>query len=266
VINRLVLRPLLRRCQRGLSLIELMIAMTIGSFLILGITQIFITNQKSYLFQQSQVGNQENGRFTLAVLGQELSKAGYRSSFNQGILFPSPSTGDVAGCTFATGTAVVARSSTSLCIRYQASNRDNVTCQGTVLTDVEKTNISAPYGQINPVIVERIEFVPATNSVVCITGTTTQQLVTGVADIRFDYGSGVTDPPTVNVYSSTPGQTVLAVRYAALLQSGASTIRDSSDKPKALADWNARYAGTITDNTKVYQIVQGTVMLRNLMK
>lgn len=266
MINSTVICPFLRRCQRGLSLIELMIAMTIGSFLILGITQIFITNQKSYLFQQSQVGNQENGRFTLAVLGQELSKAGYRSSPSQGTVFPSPSTGDVAGCTFPTGTAVVARTSTSLCIRYQASNRDNVTCQGAVLTDVEKNNITAPYNQINPVIVERIEFAPATNSVICITGTSTQQLVTGVADIRFDYGSGVADPPKVNVYSTNPGQTVLAVRYAALLQSGASTIRDSTDTPKALADWNARYAGVIADNTKVYQIVQGTVMLRNLMK
>lgn len=266
MINSTVIRPLLRRCQRGLSLIELMIAMTIGSFLILGITQIFITNQKSYLFQQSQVGNQENGRFTLAVLGQELSKAGYRSSPSLGTLFPSPSTGDVAGCTFPTGASVVARSSTSLCLRYQASNRDNVTCQGTALTDVEKNNITAPYNQINPVIVERIEFVPATSSVVCITGTTTQQLVTGVADIRFDYGSGVTDPPTVNAYSSTPGQTVLAVRYAALLQSGASTIRDSTDIPKVLTDWNARYAGVVTCNAQVYQIVQGTVMLRNLMK
>jgi type IV pilus assembly protein PilW len=52
--------------QNGLSLIELMVAMVIGLFLILGVTQIFISNQRTYLFQQAQMGNQENGRFTLA--------------------------------------------------------------------------------------------------------------------------------------------------------------------------------------------------------
>lgn len=258
--------------QWGVSLIELMVAMTIGCFLILGITQIFITNQKSYLFQQSQLGNGENGRFALAVLGQELSKAGYRgqptSPFNA-------DNSSVSGCNFPAGipgvfagVSVVALSATSLCIRYQANNTTDVTCQGTPLSTTDQSVIAKPYAQSNPMIVEKIALDPTTNSITCTTGGTTQQMVTGVADLRFDYGSGPGNgSKTVTVFSPSPDttQTIGAVRYAALMQSGSSTIRDTTDVPKVLSDWNTRFSGTISDNTKIYQIVQGTIMLRNQM-
>lgn len=249
-----------RRCEQGLSLIELMIAMTIGSILILGITQIFITNQKTYLFQQAQVGNQENGRFTLAVLGQELAKAGYRSRPTT----PFPASSDIiAGCTFAEGSAVAAISATSLCIQYQASNKADVTCQGTGLATADKVKIAVPYNQVNPIIVERIDLDAAKQTITCTTGATTQQLVTGIADIHFEYGAGINR--AVTSFSSSPTQTIGAVRYAALMQGGSSSIRDSSDVPKVLADWKARFGGSVSDNNKIYQVVQSTVMLRNQM-
>lgn len=45
--------------QAGLSLVELMVALAISSVLILGITQIYIDNKRSYSFQQNQAENQE---------------------------------------------------------------------------------------------------------------------------------------------------------------------------------------------------------------
>lgn len=255
-------RQVLRRTQSGLSLIELMIAMLIGSFLILGITEIFINNQKSYLFQQSQVSNQENGRFALTILEQELSKAGYRSYPSQTL---AASSGAVANCIFPDNVSTVALSATRLCIRYQASNRADVSCQGTGLAGADQNSITRPYNKQNKEIVERIEFDSATQSITCTTDVT-RQLVTGVADVRFDYGSG--DQKSVTSFSTTPGQTIGAVRYAALMQSGAPTIRDTTDKqPQALSDWNSRFGATIADptNTQIYQIVQGTIMLRNQM-
>jgi len=247
--------------QRGISLIELMIAMLIGSILILGITEIFINNQRSYLFQQSQVGNQENGRFTLAVLEQELSKAGYRSYPSR--VLPA-STNLVAGCIFPEGVSVVAISNSSFCIQYQAINRADTTCQGTTLTAAERNTIVKPYNQVNKTIVERINFDAARNAITCTTDIATEQLVTGVADVRFDYGFG--QNKTVTAFSAAPTQTVGAVRYAALMQSGSGSIRDTtSDAPKALSDWNSRFAGNIAGNGRIYQIVQGTIMLRNQM-
>jgi type IV pilus assembly protein PilW len=256
--------------QRGLSLIELMVAMLIGVFLILGVTQIFISNQRSYLFQQGQLGNQENGRFALALLSQELLKAGYRSDPKSDMTADN----SVANCSFGAGAGVAAVSATSLCIQYQATNRADVTCQGAALSDASRTAIATPYGQVNPKVIERIAFDANTNSITCTTGSSTQQMVTGVRDLRFEYGSGPgNDAKTITSYSTSPaGNAIIAaVRYSVLMQSqGNSSIRDNTALASpALADWNARYGTTYgtstTDKASIYQIVQGTIMIRNQM-
>ncbi len=66
--------------EHGLSMIELLIALAISSFLILGITQIYIDNKRNYLFQQTQAANQENLRFLDLLLSQYINKAGFRRS------------------------------------------------------------------------------------------------------------------------------------------------------------------------------------------
>lgn len=248
-----------RRQQQGLSLIELMVAMLIGTFLILGITEIFINNQKSYLFQQSQVSNQENGRFALTILSQELAKAGYRSL----PIDPIPaSTGVVTGCNFAAGASVAAISTTALCIQYQASSRTDTGCLGAGLSQSNQNLIVKPYAQSNPIIVEKITLDTATSSLTCTTTAGTQPLVTGISDIRFDYGSG--SDRNLTTFGASPSLTIGAVRYAALMQSaGGASIRDSADVPLALTEWNSRYGTKLNDTTRLYQIVQTTVMLRN---
>lgn len=250
------------RAQAGLSLIELMVAMVIGSFLILGVTQIFISNQKSYLFQQGQVGNQENGRFALAILSQELVKAGYRSNPSRD--FPA---GSGLGCTFPARTSVYALSATALCIQYQASNRTDVTCQGTALSAAAQTSIADTYNQINPIIIEKIEFDAATNSITCTSGSVTQQLVTGVAGLRFEYGSGDLELKAVSAFGTSPAGTIGAVRYTMLMQSpGTASIRDTTTASLALTDWNTRFGAKLADSNQVYQLVQGTTMIRNQMQ
>jgi type IV pilus assembly protein PilW len=253
----------LGRDQKGLSLIELMIAMLIGLFLILGVTQIFINNQKSYLFQQGQAGNQENGRFSLAVLNQELSKAGYRSKPTT--LFTA---GSGQGCDFPEGTSVIAVSATSLCIRYQAANKADVNCQGVALAGGDQGTILNPYQQTNPVVVEKIWFDAASNSISCTSGTTTQQLVTGVAALNFEYGFGAQGNKEVTAYSTNPTDVIGAVRYAVLMQSpGTASLRDTTTTTsKALSDWNARFHASLAEGNQIYQLVQGTTMIRNQMQ
>lgn len=248
--------------QRGLSLIELMVAMLIGLFLILGVTQIFINNQKSYLFQQGQVGNQENGRFALAILNQELSKAGYRSSPIKAF-----SAGSGQGCTFAEGTSVIAVSSTSLCIRYQAANKADANCLGAALASADQDAIVTPYRQINPIVVEKIWFDASTSSITCTSGSTSQQLVTGVAAINIDYGSGPSDSKSVTSYSASPTGTVGSVRYTLLMKSpGTASVRDTTTTSAALTEWKKRFGTAPDDSNQIYQLVQGTTMIRNQMQ
>lgn len=255
--------------QSGLSLIELMVAMVIGLFLILGVTQIFVSNQTSYLFQQGQLGNTENGRFSVAMLSQELMRAGYRYNLARAI----PTDNTLAGCTFPSGAAVVAISATSFCIQYETTSKADVNCQGTPLAAANQAVIIAPYSVLpkntRPRVVERISFDTATGSITCTTASTTQQLVTGLKDARFEYGTGTTvTPQTLNTFSTDPGAgLILVVRYALLMQSpGTASIRDGATViSPALTDWNSRYGTTYNDTKSIYQIAQGSTMIRNQM-
>lgn len=66
------------RSQAGLGLVELMIAMTLGLFLLAGIITVFITNKQTYINQQGIAHIQESGRFASARLAHDIRLAGYR--------------------------------------------------------------------------------------------------------------------------------------------------------------------------------------------
>jgi len=79
-------------CQIGLSLIEIMISLLIGAFLLGGVLQIFIGSKQTYRMQENLSRLQENGRFALNFLAKDIRMAGYWGCFNPN----SPNT-DVAG-------------------------------------------------------------------------------------------------------------------------------------------------------------------------
>ncbi|CAD5199362.1 PilW family protein [Pseudomonas sp. FEN] len=64
-----------RRC-RGFGLIELMIAITLGLIVVLGITQIFVAAKSTYLSQNKAAGMQEDARFILSKMVQEIRMVG----------------------------------------------------------------------------------------------------------------------------------------------------------------------------------------------
>lgn len=61
----------------GFSLVELMIALVIGLILSIGVVQIFSTNRATYQLDESLARAQENGRFALEFLTQDIRHAGY---------------------------------------------------------------------------------------------------------------------------------------------------------------------------------------------
>ncbi|WHI48802.1 PilW family protein [Microbulbifer sp. JMSA004] len=63
--------------QRGLSLIELMIGILLGSLLLLGVLQIFQSNNDTYRMQDGFSRVQESGRFAIDLLSKEIRLADY---------------------------------------------------------------------------------------------------------------------------------------------------------------------------------------------
>ncbi len=69
----------LARCQfeKGFSLVELMIGMTLGIFIIGGLISVFISSSQNYGIQQGLTEVQEKGRYAIRVLRDDIQNAGF---------------------------------------------------------------------------------------------------------------------------------------------------------------------------------------------
>ena len=63
--------------QSGFSLVELMLATSLGLFLIVGLMQVYLSVEKTYRLQQAIIQLQDNGRFAIHFLSQHIRMAGY---------------------------------------------------------------------------------------------------------------------------------------------------------------------------------------------
>lgn len=66
----------MKQRQLGLSLIELMIALALGLIIVLGVTQTFISAKNTYLTQNASAAMQEDARYILTRMSQEIRMTG----------------------------------------------------------------------------------------------------------------------------------------------------------------------------------------------
>lgn len=66
-----------RRRQQGLSLIEMMVAMTISLIVIGAVSGVYLSTSRNYTQDEMLSRMQENARFALHILSEDLSMAGY---------------------------------------------------------------------------------------------------------------------------------------------------------------------------------------------
>lgn len=276
--------------QRGLSMVELLVALAISSFLILGITEIYIANKRNYVFQQSQANNQENTRFAELTLNTWLNKAGYRRAPDQFLEDAFPETSATTDCAaFAKGAVIAdfkpaaSTKEVGLCLRYQPSAATELDCQGNAIKKITGTKINNPFVKTasEELIVLAIKFVPDAElnkgTLQCknVNGTAPafEELLDGVADMRFEFATGEGDlfekKLKASPWADTAVGLVRAVRYSMLLS---SRINQRDSESKVYTDWVA----TVTDGTnktrietgdkkRIYQLSSSTQTLRNVM-
>ena len=275
--------------QRGLSMVELLVVLLIGSFLIIGITQVYLDNKRSYAFQQSQANNLDNGRFATLMLNQYLGKAGYRRDPSQPVEFAFPAKTAEDDCQdFKAGHAVTGFATdkgkgTGFCIRYQPQVSGELDCQGTA-SDVEYDEaFKSPSS--DDLIVLAFKYEPddtdlSKGRLLCksLNAANPQygELLTGIADLRLDFGVGSADVLEKEVTTFVPqadwtsaSGAIRSLRYSLLLASKENQ-RDSDDS-KVLTDWLANApAATKTrlenaDKKRLYQVANSIQTVRNFM-
>lgn len=88
----------MKRVQ-GFSLVEVMIAMAIGLIVIAGVTAVLISSSTIYKSASNRARVQENSRFTLGTMQDDIHMAGYMGCFNIN-MFPSRYTNLASGANF----------------------------------------------------------------------------------------------------------------------------------------------------------------------
>lgn len=70
--------------QRGLSLVELMISITIGLILMTGVVQLFLSSRATFTTQQAMSRVQETGRLAIDFMARDIRMAGYAGCVSRG--------------------------------------------------------------------------------------------------------------------------------------------------------------------------------------
>lgn len=270
--------------QQGLSMIELLVALAISSFLILGITQVYIDNKRNYVFQQGQAGNLDNSRFAVLMLDEVLSKAGYRRAPDQGMedAFPAESNPPVSLCEGFAQEAVVTNlknDATGFCVRYQLAQEGELLCDG----NAAALNNDFPFiypGQ-DELAYLAIQFTPGDDelhqgTISCHTSDASVELLIGIADMQVEFASGpdvekrLKNNPYKNAtdWEATDG-IVRAIRYS-VLSASRPNLRDGDSL--VFSKWQAKTATDTAkdrlaagDNRNIYQAAVGSQALRNMM-
>jgi type IV pilus assembly protein PilW len=123
--------------QRGFTLLELMIAMTIGLFLAGALVTVVQTNKRVFLNQNSLEQMQDGQRMAMTLMADVIQSAGY---------FPQPWANTLSGTLIAngsfatsqsiTGTYTAAAPGDSISVRYMTAPQDGIlNCSGTSNTN-----------------------------------------------------------------------------------------------------------------------------------
>jgi type IV pilus assembly protein PilW len=167
--------------QRGFTLLEIMIAMTIGLFLAGALVTVVQTNKRVFLNQNQLEQMQDGERMAMTLMADVIQSAGY---------FPDPTTNTLGGTlvlsgAFAnsqaiTGNYTAAAPGDTISVRYMTASGDNIlNCSGL-------SNTSGA----NTIYVNKFAVVPGVPSgqLVCTMNGTAYTLVNGVTNLTVLYG------------------------------------------------------------------------------
>lgn len=102
----------MKNLQKGLSLIELMVAIAISTLLILGVTELFTRTSASDRANTELARMQESGRLALEIIGQDARRAGYQGCVAADTETPFPGGGTLPN------DAISSTAATTVTFRY----------------------------------------------------------------------------------------------------------------------------------------------------
>jgi type IV pilus assembly protein PilW len=232
--------------QRGFSIVELMIAGVLGLLLLAGVIQLFLGSNQNYTMQDELASMQEDGRFALMFLSDQIEMGGWTD----------PAVSQILPAVDFTNSADGANDSIALSYMRVVDGVNNIDCNGAVVASGIITNQFS---------------VNANNELVC-TGLTgagvAQPLIGGVESFQVLYGvetervcpDGVVDRYMTRDEVNAAGLTrnVLSIRIGLLLGSGNSILPANMAETFQVMDQATNYNDRI-----LRRLFQNTVFMPN---
>ena len=253
--------------QSGFSMVELMVALAIGSMLTLVVAQLFANTRSTNRSQEEAARMQENTRFALATIGRTVRLAGYKSNPNATTttIFP------VATAPALTGSDVASPGSDTLIVRFQGSGTAAGAADNTVL-DCLGTAVAPDYTGTNTFSYNRFSIsagANGNNALFCQTNsadpTAGTELVSGIDAMQVLFGEDTSSPtdsvPDRFIAPGTAGinmDNVVTVRVYLLISSVQSVRLDNSSATYTLAGQDYTYT-----DLKLRRVATTTIALRN---
>lgn len=254
-----------RTRQRGVSLIELMIALLLSSLIILAMVSVFIAGRASFLTQEQVARQQENGRFAWELITGELQEAGYHP-----VVWDPPALGFALTNNTTDGGGL---NPDTLELQYE-SDRNCFGAENTVteaVTQPNGTNVNVPqyYQKLARFAVDgTTDQLVYTCSYGPVNGALVQQINAPVADgienLQIQYGEDTTGDLSVNQWVNAGAWTnffdVVSVRIAVVVATPEEfTVEDDTQTFDL-------YSGTSTaaGDNRARKVFAGQVNLRNL--
>ena len=288
---------LLSRCagrERGLSLIELMIALGLGVFIVAGIFQVTVGSRQAFEVIQAQAMTQESGRFATQFIADTTRNAGYINygsvdagngnafaqtlidtlEFSENINSRWPAQGEFeAGAVLAGGDDAslaafddAKAESDFLSIRMQGdASFDKDAAGGFSMSDCEGKMLASD--QATTTIINY--FIKDNNTLACrvdtesgsVTTGAVQELVSGIEDMQIIYAVREVGGISFKPASELAGQwtDVTSVRVALLAVSDNKPLDRESDNSYQLFDQDR----TDPEDGRIRQVFYQTIALRN---
>lgn len=231
--------------QTGFTLVELMIAGTLGLLLLAGIIQLFVGSRQSFNLQSQLADIQENGRFALMVFERQVQK----SSWNMDPSLATPSAIDIANSSDGDNDSI------TFSYRGTIDGIDNLDCNSVPVADGLVIN----------------QFYVLDSDLMCQGngGGEAQAVISNVEKLQLLYGveTELNCPDgVVNRYmnqtdlnGSAFSSSILSVRFAILLQSDDSLLPQSEAKTFQLLDQSY----TSANDRMVRRLFQQTIFMPN---
>jgi type IV pilus assembly protein PilW len=244
--NRLMRQNKLPCQQKGMTLIEIMIALLLGVFLLAGVMQIFISSRETYRVQEALSRLQENGRFAMDFIGRDIRMADYRACPTKPFL-TDPVTFDRTGIMGTNGAVNAANSALDA--------PDSITVRWSAVACLPASNASVTHGYTIAVPASGISELQRDGN----------SLIEGVENMQITYGVDTDNNGTPNYYGQAGAVTnadmgnVVSVRVSLLLY----TI-DNNVTPTPLAyTYNAATSTPALPDRRIRRVFNSTFTLRN---